>query len=58
MPQHNYDEPFVVTGEPYDYGLPGSVYVDMHPSAPEEPEEEDRDETPPQTPALEPAPGD
>lgn len=34
MPEHNYDEPFVVTGEPYDYGLPGSVYVNMHPSRP------------------------
>jgi len=30
-PEHNYEQPFVVVGEPYDYGLPGSVYVDMHP---------------------------
>ena len=30
-PEHNYDEPFEVVGDPYDYGLPGSVYVDMHP---------------------------
>ena len=27
MPVHNYDQPFEVVGEPYDYGLPGSVYV-------------------------------
>jgi cytochrome c oxidase subunit 1 len=27
MPVHNYDKPFEVVGEPYDYGLPGSVYV-------------------------------
>jgi cytochrome c oxidase subunit 1 len=27
MPIHNYDKPFEVVGEPYDYGLPGSVYV-------------------------------
>ena len=27
MPAHNYDEPFEVVGEPYDYGLPGSQYV-------------------------------
>ncbi|HEX9090364.1 MAG TPA: cbb3-type cytochrome c oxidase subunit I, partial [Anaerolineales bacterium] len=27
MPAHNYDKPFEVVGEPYDYGLPGSVYV-------------------------------
>jgi len=27
MPVHNYDRPFEVVGEPYDYGLPGSVYV-------------------------------
>ncbi len=28
-PQHNYDQPFVVVGEPYDYGLPGSTFVKM-----------------------------
>ncbi|MBI5650932.1 MAG: cbb3-type cytochrome c oxidase subunit I [Chloroflexi bacterium] len=29
-PDHNYaDRPFVVVGEPYDYGLPGSTYVAM-----------------------------
>ena len=27
MPIHNYDRPFEVVGEPYDYGLPGSRYV-------------------------------
>jgi cytochrome c oxidase subunit 1 len=27
MPVHNYERPFEVVGEPYDYGLPGSVYV-------------------------------
>jgi cytochrome c oxidase subunit I len=27
MPVHNYDQEFEVVGEPYDYGLPGSVYV-------------------------------
>ena len=27
MPVHNYDRPLEVVGEPYDYGLPGSVYV-------------------------------
>lgn len=29
-PDHNYgDHPFVVVGQPYDYGLPGSTYVAM-----------------------------
>ncbi|HLB45978.1 MAG TPA: cbb3-type cytochrome c oxidase subunit I [Anaerolineales bacterium] len=32
MPEHNYERPFKVVGEPYDYGLPGSVYVDMNPA--------------------------
>jgi cytochrome c oxidase subunit 1 len=27
MPLHNYETPFEVVGEPYDYGLPGSRYV-------------------------------
>jgi cytochrome c oxidase subunit 1 len=31
-PAHNYEEVFEVVGEPYDYGLEGSVYVNMHPS--------------------------
>ncbi len=30
VPVHNYaQQPFEVVGEPYDYGLPGSVYVNM-----------------------------
>jgi len=29
MPMHNYDQPFEVTGEPYDYGLAGSKYVEF-----------------------------
>ncbi len=32
IPEHNYAEPFEVVGDPYDYGLPGSVYVNMSPS--------------------------
>lgn len=31
IPEHSYAKPFVVTGEPYDYGLPGSTYVNMNP---------------------------
>lgn len=31
-PAINYDEPFEVVGEPYDYGLEGSIYIDMHPA--------------------------
>jgi cytochrome c oxidase subunit 1 len=31
-PEFNYDVPFEVIGEPYDYGLAGSAYVDMSPS--------------------------
>lgn len=34
-PLHNYAHPFEVIGEPYDYGKPGSVYVDMNPSSAE-----------------------
>ncbi len=30
VPEHNYEEPFEVVGEPYDYGIPDSVYVRMH----------------------------
>jgi cytochrome c oxidase subunit 1 len=39
LPAHNYEVPFEVVGEPYDYGLEGSTYVDMHPGrgAPEVP---------------------
>lgn len=35
VPAHNYEEPFEVVGEPYDYGLEGSVYVNMHPAGPD-----------------------
>ncbi len=31
VPEHNYEEPFEVVGDPYDYGVPGSVYVKMEP---------------------------
>jgi hypothetical protein len=29
MPVHNYDVPFEVVGEPYDYGLADSKYVEF-----------------------------
>ena len=29
IPEHSYPNPFEIVGEPYDYGLPGSVYVSM-----------------------------
>jgi cytochrome c oxidase subunit 1 len=29
MPAHNYEVPFEVVGEPYDYGLAGSKYVEF-----------------------------
>jgi cytochrome c oxidase subunit 1 len=29
MPVHNYEVPFKVVGEPYDYGLDGSRYVEF-----------------------------
>ncbi|HRQ32001.1 MAG TPA: cbb3-type cytochrome c oxidase subunit I [Anaerolineales bacterium] len=29
MPAHNYDVPFEVVGEPYDYGLAGSKYIEF-----------------------------
>jgi len=31
LPEYSYERPFRVVGEPYDYGLEGSVYVDMDP---------------------------
>jgi cytochrome c oxidase subunit 1 len=31
-PEFNYDQPFEVVGEPYDYGMVGSRYVDMTPA--------------------------
>ena len=33
-PAINYPQPIAIVGEPYDYGLNDSVYVDMHPSGP------------------------
>jgi cytochrome c oxidase subunit 1 len=32
IPEVSYAQPFVVVGDPYDYGLPGSTYVRMSPS--------------------------
>ena len=32
MPVHNYDVPFEVVGEPYDYGLADSKYVEFSPN--------------------------
>ena len=29
IPEHSYEVPFVITAEPYDYGLENSVYVSM-----------------------------
>ncbi len=46
MPVHNYEHPFVVVGEPYDYGLAGSKYVEFstngskHVEVPQLPERE------------------
>jgi cytochrome c oxidase subunit 1 len=31
IPVHNYDTPLVVIGEPYDYGLEGSAFVNIDP---------------------------
>ena len=31
IPEHSYAQPFAVVGDPYDYGLPGSTYVNMSP---------------------------
>jgi cytochrome c oxidase subunit I len=32
MPVHNYDVPFEVVGEPYDYGLKDSRYIEFSPN--------------------------
>jgi cytochrome c oxidase subunit 1 len=32
MPAHNYEQPFEVVGEPYDYGLAGSKYIEFLPA--------------------------
>ena len=34
VPSHNYEQPFEVVGEPYDYGLEGSAYVSFTPARP------------------------
>ncbi len=34
IPAHNYPEPIEAVGEPYDYGLPGAVYVRTASTAP------------------------
>ena len=39
IPVHNYERPFHVIGEPYDYGLPGSAYVDIDKERAPSPEE-------------------
>ncbi|MDP6454387.1 MAG: cbb3-type cytochrome c oxidase subunit I, partial [SAR202 cluster bacterium] len=33
-PHENFNVPPVVTGHPYDYGVPGSIHADMNPSLP------------------------
>jgi hypothetical protein len=33
MPELNYDTPFEVVGDPYDYGLADSNYIQMQPAA-------------------------
>jgi len=43
IPVHNYDTPFEVIGEPYDYGLAGSAYVSI-----------DRDRAPAAIPPTDP----
>ncbi|MEM7537297.1 MAG: cbb3-type cytochrome c oxidase subunit I [Chloroflexota bacterium] len=32
VPEHSFAEPIAITGEPYDYGLPGSIYVQTLPT--------------------------
>jgi hypothetical protein len=44
MPVENYEHPFNVVGEPYDYGLPGSQYVSFGTDG-HEPEAEPSKET-------------
>jgi cytochrome c oxidase subunit 1 len=47
IPAHNYVRPFVVVGEPYDYGLAGSKYIEFEPDkVPEQPA------LPPEAPAA------
>jgi cytochrome c oxidase subunit 1 len=33
IPEFNYDVPFEVVGEPYDYGLTGSTYIRAMPAS-------------------------
>jgi cytochrome c oxidase subunit 1 len=33
IPEHSYAQPPVITGEPYDYAVPGSVYVSPSPAS-------------------------
>jgi cytochrome c oxidase subunit 1 len=33
IPELNYDRPFKVVGDPYEYGLPNSKYIEMAPAA-------------------------
>lgn len=39
VPMHNYEQGIEVVGEPYDYGLPGSVYVQFVPPQPQKSQE-------------------
>jgi cytochrome c oxidase subunit 1 len=32
IPERSYAQPVVIVGEPYDYGLPGSIYVKSSPA--------------------------
>jgi cytochrome c oxidase subunit 1 len=50
---HNFPAPVYVVGEPYDYGLPGSVYVTAEPEAPPV-----APQAPPEKPATAPAAAD
>jgi cytochrome c oxidase subunit 1 len=50
IPLHNYETPFEVIGEPYDYGLEGSAYVSIDPDRAPKIE-------PPAPEELAPAPG-
>jgi cytochrome c oxidase subunit 1 len=50
IPLHNYETPFEVIGEPYDYGLEGSAYVSIDPDRAPKIE-------PPTPEELAPAPG-
>jgi cytochrome c oxidase subunit 1 len=53
IPAHNYARPFHVVGEPYDYGLAGSKFIEMEPERAPAPPPETAPESPPA-----PAPAD